>query len=447
MPMFLAELLQSYFRVQDSPNVAAALGDDNYEMVRRHLVNINVDTIFGPVSFNEYQRNIGRGAAGTQWIPASSVSSPSIGEENDEGGKDKTTDEAARFKQGCVSPLDQANTAIVIPSPSSSDCDAGSYVNGMLIVNEPALLATKCAACPVDTFTSEPSSEMQCAPCPESSSTMEESGSTRCVMVEQNLIGGLEYMGFVLVAISWSMSLGYLVWVMLNRKNSVVKISQPEFLVMMCVGAMISSSAIIPWSNAQAPVGGDVDAASRNCMTWPWLYSIGWTLMFSSLTAKSVRLNKVATNSMNMRRKTVHAKDMYFIVVVVLLLDIAILTAWTVVDPLQWTRSVVGTSVAEAGVVTIDSFGRCNSSGNMFAFLGPIIAVHVTVITVTLGLLWKVRNIGDRYQEFKYVAIASVYICELLLLGVPILVAVQDSAPARYVWLACAKMCDYLPRN
>ena len=447
MPMFLAELLQSYFRVQDSPNVAAALGDDNYEMVRRHLVNINVDTIFGPVSFNEYQRNIGRGAAGTQWIPASSVSSPSIGEENDEGGKGKTTDEATLFKQGCVSPLDQANTAIVIPSPSSSDCDAGSYVNGMLIVNEPALLATKCAACPVDTFTSEPSSEMQCAPCPESSSTMEESGSTRCVMVEQNLIGGLEYMGFVLVAISWSMSLGYLVWVMLNRKNSVVKISQPEFLVMMCVGAMISSSAIIPWSNAQAPVGGDVDAASRNCMTWPWLYSIGWTLMFSSLTAKSVRLNKVATNSMNMRRKTVHAKDMYFIVVVVLLLDIAILTAWTVVDPLQWTRSVVGTSVAEAGVVTIDSFGRCNSSGNMFAFLGPIIAVHVTVITVTLGLLWKVRNIGDRYQEFKYVAIASVYICELLLLGVPILVAVQDSAPARYVWLACAKMCDYLPRN
>ena len=53
-------------------------------------------------------------------------------------------------------------------------------------------------------------------------------------------------MGYVLVAISWSMSLGYLVWVVLNRKNSVVKISQPEFLVMMCVGAMISSSAIIP---------------------------------------------------------------------------------------------------------------------------------------------------------------------------------------------------------
>ncbi|EJK70687.1 hypothetical protein THAOC_07933, partial [Thalassiosira oceanica] len=104
-----------------------------------------------------------------------------------------------------------------------------------------------------------------------------------------------------------------------------------------------------------------------------------------------------------------------------------------VVDPLQWTRSVVGTSVAEAGVVTIDSFGKCGSSGNMFAFLGPIIAVHVTLIAVTLGLLWKVRNIGDRYQEFKYVAIASVYICELLLLGVPILVAVQDSAPARYI--------------
>ena len=193
MPMFLAKLLQSYFRVQDSPDVAAALGDGNYEMVRRHLVNINVDTIFGPVSFNEYQRNIGRGAAGTQWIPASSVSSSSGGMENEDSGGGEATDEGRVFEQGCVSPLDQANTAIVIPSPSSSDCDAGSYVNGTSIESEPALLATKCATCPVDTFVSVPSSEMQCAACPEGSSTMDESGSTGCVRVEQNLIGGLEY--------------------------------------------------------------------------------------------------------------------------------------------------------------------------------------------------------------------------------------------------------------
>eukprot|EP00536_Pseudo-nitzschia_multiseries_P014379 jgi/Psemu1/310907/fgenesh1_kg.695_\ len=57
-------------------------------------------------------------------------------------------------------------------------------------------------------------------------------------------------------------------------------------------------------------------------------------------------------------------------------------------------------------------------------------------MVVTNGLLWRVRKLSDRYQEQKYVALASIYICELLLLGVPVLIAVQDSAAARYIVIA-----------
>ena len=43
---------------------------------------------------------------------------------------------------------------------------------------------------------------------------------------------------------------------------------------------------------------------------------------------------------------------------------------------------------------------------------------------------------SDRYQEQKFVGLASLYTCELLLLGLPILFAVQDSAAARYMVIA-----------
>jgi len=157
--------------------------------------------------------------------------------------------------------------------------------------------------------------------------------------------------------------------------------------------------------------------------------------MYSSLTAKSLRLYKMANAAAAMRRKAVTAKEMYKVVIVWVLIDVLILTAWTAYDPLTWQRIEVGTSIESSGVVTVSTIGKCHSD-TMYYFLGPLIAVHVTLMIVTNVLLYKVRNIGDRYQEQKYVALASIYICELLLLGLPILIAVQDSAQARYFVIA-----------
>ena len=60
----IQSLLESYFRVEDFPDVGGTF-TDRYEVLRRALVNLNAQTIFGPVQFNEFQRNNGRGAAGT----------------------------------------------------------------------------------------------------------------------------------------------------------------------------------------------------------------------------------------------------------------------------------------------------------------------------------------------------------------------------------------------
>ena len=107
MPMLIVELLTSFFRIADSPNVTDVLVN-GYEEIRRSLMNMNANTIFGPVSFNEYQRNNGRGAAGTQWVQKGNVT---------------------EFQLGCISPLDQADVSIVIPSPSALSCPSGSYLN------------------------------------------------------------------------------------------------------------------------------------------------------------------------------------------------------------------------------------------------------------------------------------------------------------------------------
>merc|ERR1712032_1748282 len=108
-----------------------------------------------------------------------------------------------------------------------------------------------------------------------------------------------------------------------------------------------------------------------------------------------------------------------------LVLDLIILIAWQFYDPLVYVRREIAKNVDDGtGVVTIETIGQCSSS-TIWWFLGPIIGIHLVLMIVTNVLLWRVRNMAERYQEQKYIALASVYICELLLLGVPILVAVS----------------------
>eukprot|EP00957_Ditylum_brightwellii_P083143 6321437-Ditylum_brightwellii.AAC.1 len=76
------------------------------------------------------------------------------------------------------------------------------------------------------------------------------------------------------------------------------------------------------------------------------------------------------------------AQDMYYIVAVPVLFDLVIIVAWQLTDPVV------------------------------------------------------VRDVADRYQEQQFVAMASIYICKRLLLDVPILFAVKDSADTRNIVLA-----------
>ena len=156
-------------------------------------------------------------------------------------------------------------------------------------------------------------------------------------------------------------------------KDSVVKIGQPEFLFIICSRAIMSTSAIIPLTLAESGVGEDTAAASRSCQAVPFLYSIGWVLMHSLLTAKSYQLTTVAAAATRMRRKKVTAKEMYRIIIAFLVLDAVIMIAWQVVDPLLYIRSEMSKSVDDdTCVVTIKTVGQC-SSNSMWIFLARIL--------------------------------------------------------------------------
>jgi Co/Zn/Cd efflux system component len=97
------------------------------------------------------------------------------------------------------------------------------------------------------------------------------------VLTESVRIVGLVIMSIV-IAVGSSLAL----WVYWNRTAQVVKMMQPPFLLMVCLGIIVSSTAIIPLG-ANDQNTANIDMA---CLALPWLSSIGDTIYLSALFSK-----------------------------------------------------------------------------------------------------------------------------------------------------------------
>ena len=115
--------------------------------------------------------------------------------------------------------------------------------------------------------------------------TSDEPKPLRDVKENNYLSPGSRIVGFVLFGISTALGLCGLVWVSMNRKSSVVKAAQPEFLAVLCVGSIITSSAIVTLSFDEN-YGWSEEQLSQACMATPFLFVLGYILAYSALFSK-----------------------------------------------------------------------------------------------------------------------------------------------------------------
>jgi len=411
VPYVFMKLLQETFRAIDFPDVLDALKND-YETIRRALTALTVESsIYGRITFNDLQRNIGRRPAGSQYLP-------------------EEQDEDVVFIDTCIAPSEAATASLKYPAPAGVLCEAGSF-HSPTTSDSVAVLTSKCTPCQINTFTMIPNSSPRCTLCPNGSSTNELEGSTTCVLMDSNLLPlGIVVFGFIFWIVNNALALASAVWVFRNRTNPVVRVSQPTFLYVVCLGAAISSSTILALL-VEAGVDEDTSHANAACMTFPWLYSFGFVLLYSSLFAKSWKLGRIVNNK-KLRRVTISNVFLAKVILSLLLVDTIILLSWTLLDPLQWKRSVNFTSKnLRVGLVTVSTVGRCVSEyGKEWIFLFVLILVHFCILLGGTFLLYKVRNIRSLFQEGKYIAISLICSTQLLILGIPLLYAVGDDAAA-----------------
>jgi hypothetical protein len=134
----------------------------------------------------------------------------------------------------------------------------------------------------------------------------------------------------------------------------------------------------------------------------------------------------------------VKLRDVMYPFVVMLLVNVALLTAWTVVVPLVWQRT---------SFVSIDEFGRsaesyavCQTSSDettnqnlMFVFVTPLVACNFASVAFTNYQAFRGRKIQMRINESREIFITMSILTQTALLGIPVFLTVLNFPTARFM--------------
>jgi len=308
-----------------------------------------------------------------------------------------------------------------------AQCAEGFFFNDTL---------SECSKCPHDTYKSVEGAAFElCEPCPEGSFTAAAGTDALefCLDVPaedmQYLPAGLVALGAALFCVNALLALVLALWLAVHRRARAVRNAQPAFLHLLLLGAVIASAAIPLFGVDDG--NASMEAASAACAAVPWLLSIGACLAFSALFAKLERVKRIFLNArLSSVRST--ATGMLWRIVCLLLLHCAILTAWTVVDPMQFERTV--NDVDLYGYPTASS-GFCSSSSAV-AFAVPLVALHLAIILWGSLIAYGARDAPNEYQDSRHVGLAMFTGLQILAIGIPLTFLATDNVVAAF----CARV-------
>ncbi|GAX23840.1 gamma-aminobutyric acid type B receptor [Fistulifera solaris] len=253
--------------------------------------------------------------------------------------------------------------------------------------------------------------------------------------VDNNRIGNLKYLGYTAFGAVALCALFCIAWTIRYRQNLVVKAAQPFFLLMITGGVLVLASSLIPLSMDD---GGDDSTKSTTyrvgvCMSVPWLAFIGFTVTFSALFSKTWRVNRIIQAKATLSRIKVETKDVLGPFFLLLTCNILVLTLWTVLDPLTYTRNKnEGTDYWNR---VISTHGSCESD-KAHAFLAPLAGINWSVIVIACYQAYEARSIKSEFSEAKYIGLALFSLFQAFITGIPVLVIVRDSPQAYYISLS-----------
>lgn len=266
----------------------------------------------------------------------------------------------------------------------------------------------------------------------------------------------IHILGLFLMSLALLISIGSGIWVYILREDRIVKASQPEFLYLLCAGSTMVALSLffISWDEDK---GTTEDTLNAFCSVFPWLFVVGYQVMYLALFFKVSRhqragddecmkyLRTIAPSSalyylllqlwrlsklLSMRRQAVQINQVMMPFGAVVTCSIVILIVWQILNPMKWIRE--NTNEGEEGPYT--SYAECSSEDGVLPYIIPLGFIIALSVILTGAISWKLKDVQAELAESKWIFFGILSHIQIWAIGIPLYIILDDvSRDASYL--------------
>ena len=155
---------------------------------------------------------------------------------------------------------------------------------------------------------------------------------------------------------------------------------------------------------------------------------VGSNHQFCHRFTKTHRVNQIMRSTARFERVKVTAADVIKPMIALLMLNAAVLTIWTVIDPLQRQTVVV---TQDPFLRNVETYGVCDSD-HVLIFLAILCVINLGSLIFALFQAYKARKISTELQESSYIFLAMSIILLVSFIGIPVIIIARDNSAAFY---------------
>jgi len=248
---------------------------------------------------------------------------------------------------------------------------------------------------------------------------------------------GIRTYCFTLSLLAITASIGFLVYTIRMRNARYIKLAQPPFLVMICVGTFLMASAIFPFSIDEGITENQM-VLDASCSMSAWLFSLGLTITFAALFSKLWRANQI--QGAGFRRVKVQISDVLKPLFILLISNTSILSVWQVIGALKWERKDIAMTAFDQ---VTESEGYCNSENGMW-YVSALIFVNGVALMLACHQAYLGRKFKTELNESKFIGVAMLCIFQSFFFGVPLIFISASDQQTTYLVVAtsiCFVIC------
>ncbi|XP_022240453.1 gamma-aminobutyric acid type B receptor subunit 2-like [Limulus polyphemus] len=248
---------------------------------------------------------------------------------------------------------------------------------------------------------------------------------TRISVTVYSLLVTFSILGILLASVFLVVNIRYR-----NQRN--IKMSSPYLNNLIIVGCMLTYTSVIL-------LGMDSGLTSEKnfpyiCAGRAWVLMSGFTLAFGSMFSKTWRVHAIFTD-IKLNKKAIKDYKLFMVVGVLMMIDVAILTTWQIIDPF-YRRTSLGPpmpSTKKKDVVIIPEMEFCQSE-KMTIFLGSTYAYKGLLMAFGCFLAWETRHVSiPALNDSKYVGMSVYNVVIMCVIGAAISFVLRDKQDAAFV--------------